>query len=227
MIASPGLQPGFNASPSGRLAWKQKEEAVEAPGREGRQEKRKERTAASSSLLPFLVFLLFFFLLLLLFFFRGHRTGAQVKFSENNFHLHLWRRCSTLPLSLPHSPYNISFSSIGCTTLSFESSEFSSRMLSKINRTRNLTIHVNVICSWKKKEKGRGFFSTLFQFHTAISGKIKQGGNSYGNSFFFLRARAFLVGEWWRTSCSIKHVEFRVSLANCFELCTRCFRSNY
>lgn len=43
LIASPGLQPGFNASPSGRLAWKQKEEAVEAPGGGGRGGRKKER----------------------------------------------------------------------------------------------------------------------------------------------------------------------------------------
>lgn len=43
LIASPGLQPGFNASPSGRLAWKQKEEAVEAPGRGSREGRKKER----------------------------------------------------------------------------------------------------------------------------------------------------------------------------------------
>lgn len=104
--------------------------------------------------------------------------------------MHLWRRCSTLPFSLPHSPYSISFLSIGCSTLSFESSEFSSRMLSKINRTRNLTIHVNVICSlWKKKGKGRGFFSTLFQFHTAISGKLSKEEIRSWKFIFFSR--------WW------------------------------
>jgi len=90
LIASPGLQPGFNASPSGRSrSVKTKREAGAKGARVGQMRGGKEQERLDR------------FPLVLTLPRLDAAAAARVKFPENNFHFHL--RCR-LPLSSSSPP---------------------------------------------------------------------------------------------------------------------------